>query len=168
MNNKILVAYGTRTGTTEEVAQAIGAILEENGAAVEVRNVKEVDDLQPYGAVVLGSAIRAGNLMPEVIKFVETHQEALDQMPVATFVVCATLQENTEENRETVAAYLDPLRKLVEPVEEGLFAGAIDRGKLSLPLRLILKAMKAGDGDWRDWDTIRAWAANVYPSLQQS
>jgi menaquinone-dependent protoporphyrinogen oxidase len=104
--------------------------------------------------------------MPEAVDFVETNQEALTQMPVAYFVVCATLQQDTEENRRTVAAYLDPLRQLVEPVKEGLFAGAIDRSKLPLPLRLILKAMKAGEGDWRDWDAIRAWAADVHSLLQ--
>ncbi len=165
MNEKMLVAYATRTGTTGEVAEAIGEVLEENGAVVDVRNVKDVDDLASYRAVVLGSAIRAGNLMPEAVKFVKANQEALRQMPVAYFVVCATLQEDTEENRQTVAAYLDPLRELVEPVEEGLFAGAIDSSKLSFPLRLILKVMKAEDGDWRDWDVIRAWAADVYSSL---
>jgi menaquinone-dependent protoporphyrinogen oxidase len=165
MNGKMLVAYATRTGTTEEVAQAIGEVLAENGAAVEVRNVKQVDDPRRYSALVLGSAIRAGNLMPEAIEFVEENQGTLGHMPLATFVVCATLQEDTEENRQVVSAYLDPLRELVEPVEEGLFAGAIDRDKLSLPLRVILKAMKAEDGDWRDWDAIRAWAADVYSAL---
>jgi menaquinone-dependent protoporphyrinogen oxidase len=142
-------------------------VLRENGAQVEVRNVKDVDNPASYRALALGSAIRAGNLMPEAVEFVKTHQEALDKMPVAYFVVCATLQEDTEENRRVVAAYLDPLRELVEPVGEGLFAGAIDRSKLALPLRLILKAVKAGEGDWRDWDAIRAWAADVYPLLSQ-
>jgi hypothetical protein len=60
--------------------------------------------------------------MPEALTFVKSNREALVQMPVATFVACATMQEDTEENRRTVAAYLDPLRELVEPVEEGLFA----------------------------------------------
>jgi menaquinone-dependent protoporphyrinogen oxidase len=166
MNDKMLVAYATRTRTTEEVARAIGEVLVENGATADVRNVKDVDDPPLYGAVVLGSAIRAGNLLPEAIKFVEQNQEALGQMPVAYFVVCATLQEDTEENRQVVSTYLSPLRQLVEPVKEGLFAGAIDRGKLSLPLRLMLKAMKADDGDWRDWHAIRAWAADVHSLLQ--
>ncbi len=165
MDQKTLVAYATRTGTTQEVAEVVGETLMENGVAVDVRNVKEVRDLEPYRAVVLGSAIRAGNLMPEALEFVETNREALAQMPVAYFVVCATMQEDTAENQRQVAAYLDPLREMVEPVKEGLFAGAIDFSKLSLPLRLILKVMKAEEGDWRDWGAIRAWAAELHALL---
>lgn len=165
MNEKLLVAYATRTGTTREVAETIGKVLKEKGATVDVQNAKEADDLTTYRAVVLGSAIRAGNLMPEAVEFVKANQKRLAQMPVAYFIVCATLREDTEENRREVAAYLDPLRELITPVEEGLFAGAIDRSKLSFPLRLILKAMKAEEGDWRDWDAIRAWADALYPAL---
>ena len=143
----------------------IGKVLKEKGAAIDVQNVKEADDLTAYRAVVLGSAIRAGNLMPEAVEFVKANQERLAQMPVAYFVVCATLREDTEETRREVAAYLDPLREIIEPVEERFFAGAIDRSKLSFPLRLVLKAMKAEEGDWRDWDAIRAWAADLYPAL---
>ncbi len=165
MNEKVLVTYATRTGTTQDVAVAIGEELETKGAKVDVKNAKEVEDLTAYRAVILGSAIRAGNLMPEAIEFVKANQEKLSQIPVAYFVVCATLREDTEENRQAVAAYLDPLREMIEPVEEGLFAGAIDRSKLSFPMRLVLKAMKAEEGDWRDWEAIRAWAAELYPAL---
>lgn len=161
MDQKTLVAYATRTGTTREVAEVVGEVLEDNGVAVDVRNVKDVSDLTSYRAVVLGSAIRAGNLMPEAVEFVKKNQEALGQTPVAYFVVCATMQKDTEENRRQVGAYLDPLRELIEPVQVGLFAGAIDRSKLSFPMRLMLKVMNAEEGDWRDWDAIRAWAVDL-------
>lgn len=166
MSGKILVAYATRTGTTKSVAEFIGEMLCKRGAAVEVTDVKSAGDAAQYRAAVLGSAIRAGKLMPEMLAFVEANQEQLEEMPLAAFIVCATLQEDTEEKRHEAAAYLDPLRALVEPDMEGFFAGAIDRSKLSLPLRLILRAMKAEDGDWRDWDAIRAWTARLPEGLK--
>jgi menaquinone-dependent protoporphyrinogen oxidase len=89
-------------------------------------------------------------------------------MPVACFLVCMTMKEDTEENRSTVAAYLDPVREKVpqvEPVDVGLFAGAMDYKKLPLPLRLVMKGMKAEEGDYRDWDAIRTWVDQVRPEL---
>jgi menaquinone-dependent protoporphyrinogen oxidase len=113
----------------------------------------------------VGSGIRAGQLLPHATKFVQKNREALSQVPVAYFVVCLTMKDDTEENRSTVAAYLDPLREVVEPVEVGLFAGAINPGKLSLPERMIMKAMKISEGDYRDWEAIRAWARALHPKL---
>lgn len=164
MSDKILVAYATAAGSTEEVAEAVGKALSDGGAAVDVRRAKEVTDVGGYRAVVLGTGIRAGQVYREAASFVETHQQALSQMSVAYFVVCSTLEENTEENRATASGYLDQLREkapAVEPVDKGLFAGAVDFKKLPLLLRLILKAMKKSEGDWRDWDAIRDWATNL-------
>ena len=164
MSGKILVAYATAAGSTGEVAEAIGKALADGGAAVDVRRAKEVADVSGYRAVVLGTGIRAGQVYREAASFAETHQQALSQMPVAYFVVCSTLGENTEENRATASAYLDQLQEkapAAKPVDKGLFGGVMDYGKLPLLLRLIIKAMKKPEGDWRDWDAIRAWATNL-------
>jgi len=121
-----------------------------------------------YRAVVVGTGIRAGQVYSEATAFLETHQQALSRAPVAYFVVCMTMKENTEENRRTVAAYLDPVREKapqVQPVDVGLFAGVMDHKRLSLPLKLIMKAMKRPEENCRDWDAIRAWAAGVRPAL---
>jgi menaquinone-dependent protoporphyrinogen oxidase len=135
---------------------------------VDVRLAKEMTDLSPYRAVVVGSGIRVGKWLPEAVQFVERHQEALRRMPVAYFLVCLTLKDDTEENRRTVAAYLDPLREQgpqVQPVDVGLFAGVMDYSKLSFMLRLMMKAMGSPEGDFRDWEAIRAWASQVRARL---
>ncbi len=54
VEDKILVAYASRAGSTGEVAEAIGQVLCEAGAAVDVRLAKGVTDLSPYRAVVEG------------------------------------------------------------------------------------------------------------------
>ena len=46
-------------------------------------------------------------------------------MPTALFLVCITIARDTERNRRAVSAYLEPVRMLVKPVAEGLFAGAL-------------------------------------------
>jgi menaquinone-dependent protoporphyrinogen oxidase len=165
MNEKILVAYASKCGSTGEVAEAIGQVFCDGGAETDVRLAKDMTDVSSYQAVVVGSAIRMGQWLPEAVKFVETHRDALNQMPVAYFTVCMTMQEDTEENRREAMGYLDPLCEIVQPRDVGLFAGAIDYSKMGFVFRLVIKAMKVPEGDFRNWDNIRAWAASARPLL---
>jgi len=61
LEDKILIAYTSRTGSTGEVAETIAQVLRREGVPVDVRRVQEVKDLTPYQAVLIGSAIRMGN-----------------------------------------------------------------------------------------------------------
>ena len=165
---KILVAYATKAGSTAEVAAEIGRVMESKGdCQVDVHPVGKVKEVGGYDAAIIGSAIRAGKWLPEATKFVEKHRDALSQVPLALFTVCLTLSEDTEENRRTVATYLDPMREVVQPVDVGLFAGVMDSSKLPFILRLMMKKMKSPEGDFRDWEAIRAWAGQVHDSLMQ-
>ncbi len=171
MSNKILVTYASRVGSTAGVAEAIGKTLSESGAEVEVCPMKDVTDLAPYHAVVAGSAIQAAQWLPEAMQFVQTHQATLTQKPFAAFLVCMTLaMPKADQYRSFVADFMKPVRALVKPVSEGLFAGALDidkipsfRDRLKFRLSVALGVWKAGDH--RDWAAIRAWAADLKPLL---
>ena len=168
MKKRILIVYGSRCGSTEGVAEAIGQILSKAGAKVDVRPVKDVADLSPYQALVVGSAIRMGKWLPEAVAFVKTHQDTLRRLPVAYFAVCLTMKDDTMENRRKASGFLDPVLKQfsqVKPVDIGLFAGAVDYKKLSFAYSLILKVKGAPEGDFRNWEAIRTWAADIHPAL---
>jgi menaquinone-dependent protoporphyrinogen oxidase len=164
MSNKILVAYASRAGATAGVAEAIGKTLSASGAQVDVRPMQDVNDLTPYQAVVAGSAIREGKWLPEAIQFVQTHKTELRRKPFAAFLVCMTLaMPGAEKYRQHVATWLEPVRALVRPVSEGLFAGALDIRKVPtfsqrMKFRLSVLFGVWSEGDHRDWDAIHAWA----------
>jgi menaquinone-dependent protoporphyrinogen oxidase len=164
MKKRILIAYATRCGSAGGVADAIGQVLSIGGAAVDVSLVKDVNNLSPYQAVIVGSAIRMGKWLPEAVDFVKTHQERLSRVPVAYFAVCMTMKDDMAENRRKALSYLDPVRKQfsqVKPVDIGLFAGAVDYKKLSFAYGLILKVKGVPEGDFRNWEAIQTWAAGV-------
>ena len=148
--------------STAEAAEAIGQVLRDGGLDVDVRSVKEAPDISGYNALVLGSAVWAGKPLPEATRFVTAQRDALARLPVAYFVLCDTLKEDTPENRERARGFVDPLVAVQAPVSVGLFAGARRFGKLYPLLRWLLKhVMRLAEGDWRDWDQIRAWAADL-------
>ncbi len=165
MSDRILVAYASRCGSTAEVAEAIGQVLCDAGMPVDVHPVKKVGDLGKYGAVILGTAIRAGQPLPEAVKFAQRNQQVLAQLPVAYFNVGAALVDDTPENREQAHQALAPLRAVREPLSEGLFAGKVDPARLPFIWRMLLSAMKTPVGDFRNWEAIRAWATEAAPSL---
>jgi len=162
---RVLVAYASLAGSTGEVAEAIGRVLCAGGAAMDVRRVQDVADPSEYRAVVLGSAIRMGRLLPEMVSFVEKNASVLQVMPTAYFVCCGILRDDTQENRDEASGYLDPVRQVVGPVGEGLFAGKIDYGTIAPLEANSLRMLEAPEGDWRDWEAIRAWAGELAPVL---
>jgi menaquinone-dependent protoporphyrinogen oxidase len=172
MSNKILVTYASRTGSTTGVAEVIGQTLADSGAEVEVRPMKEVTDLTPYRAVVAGSAIQDKQWLPEAMQFLQTHQASLTRKPLAVFLVCMTLAISNGKYRKHVADFMQPVRVLVKPVSEGLFAGVLDISKMPsfrdrLMFRLSVIFGVWSEGDHRDWDAIRAWAESIRPLLLQ-
>jgi menaquinone-dependent protoporphyrinogen oxidase len=168
MDKKVLVAYASKYGSTGGVADAIGKELCNRSAAVDVCMVKNIGDLTPYRGAVIGSAIYMGKWMPEAADFVKRNRGVLGQIAVAYFVVCMTMGQPTEDNRRKALAYLDPVLKevpQVKPVEIGTFAGALHYSNLSMPTKMIMKAKGAPEGDFRQWDVIRAWADGLCSPL---
>jgi menaquinone-dependent protoporphyrinogen oxidase len=159
--NRILVTYATRAGSTFEVAVVVAEALRAAGATVDVKYVAAVHEVKGYDAVVVGSAIRMGQWLPEAVEFVKAHRDALSHIPTAYFLVSGFLREDTPEMRQRALAYLDPVRKILEPISIGLFAGKMDYSKMDWTDRSIAEAVSSAQGDWRNWEAIRNWAHDL-------
>ena len=165
---KILVAYASRCGSTGGVAEAIGKVLCRSGAAVDVRLIEHVKDLAPYGAVVVGSAVRRGAWLYEAIDFVGKNRRALSRMPTAYFLTCLAMSRPGDQTRAVARSYMDSVIKTVpevRPRDMGLFAGALDYTKIRPFMRGIMRSKMAEkgikEGDYRDFAAVRAWAGGL-------
>lgn len=61
--------------------------------------------------------------------------------------------------------YLNALREIVKPRTTAVFAGKMDFNKLSILDRMIAKMVKSPQGDFRNWEAIRAWAESLATML---
>lgn len=168
MEKNVLVAYGSWAGSTGEIAEMIAEALQQEGFSASAEPAGSVKDLSPFTAVVLGSAIHAGQLHSDVHAFMKRHNDALSGMPVAYFVACLGMKDSTAENIKEAETYLNILHEKypeVKPVSQGQFAGALEYKKLSWIFRTILKMMKAEEGDYRDPEAIRGWAKELAAKL---
>jgi len=195
MTKKLLVAYSTNSGSTAQVATAVGEVLAQNGTAVDVRPIKEIGAVAGYDAVVVGGPMILG-WHREARAFLKRHKAALSQVPVAYFMTALSLTDTGEtglngvpvyqdprlaqppknpdklgfkERFATVESYLGPALKSapqVKPVSVAFFKGKLEYTKLNILQQLfVMLVIGATPGDFRDWEAIRAWAAGLQPLL---
>jgi menaquinone-dependent protoporphyrinogen oxidase len=164
MTPQILITYATRAGSTAEIASEIGQTLEKNGLNVEIKPVRQVASLSGYQTVLLGSPIRMGSWLPEMVKFIQAHQAALNALPTALFTVHMLNVGEDESSRTARTAYVAPVRTLLPNAQQAFFTGRMDFSRLSLLDRFIAKMVKAVESDQRDWNAIQQWAQTL--SLQ--
>jgi menaquinone-dependent protoporphyrinogen oxidase len=152
----VLVAYGTKHGSTREVAEAIASTLRELGNDVAVRPAREVDEVAPYDAVVIGGSLYMGRWHPDARRFVKRHHAELASRPVAVFAMGprTTAKNDVAESRTQLGHALADVSD-VEPVATAIFGGVVDPKRLRFPLNRLPAT------DARDWDAIRHWAVEV-------
>jgi menaquinone-dependent protoporphyrinogen oxidase len=162
MQTSVLVTYSTRSGSTQEVAEAIGETLREADFSVDVRRLPFAGGLGSYQAVVLGAPLYMFRWHKDALGFLGRHREALQGLPVAVFALGPF--NDVEKEWRDVRAQLDKaLAKFpwLAPVAVEVFGGKFDPAKLGFPYTLIPAMKKLPASDIRDWDAIRGWAEGL-------
>ena len=171
-NTNVLVAYDSKLGSTAEVAKFMGSVLSEQGASIEVKPLSEVDNLETYDSVIIGSAIRYDRWLPDATAFVRENKTTLCNVRVSFFFTCLTLAKPTPAAVLKAEGYADKLRSIapdVKPTAVGGFAGVLQFARTPWPARLALRILSittgVKEGDYRDWKAIRSWTlSQLQPS----
>jgi menaquinone-dependent protoporphyrinogen oxidase len=159
---RVLVVAASKHGSTAEIATALGQALAHRGIAATVADAGDVADIEEYDAVVLGSAVYAGRWQKSARELAETHGDFLVKRPVWLFSSGPVGDPpKPEEDPVDVAQ----ITAIVGAREHRAFAGRIDKSRLGLAEKAIVKALKVPEGDWRDFDAVAAWAGEIADSL---
>lgn len=169
MTQRILIAYATKYGSTAGIARKIGDVLQAAGLIVDVQPADAVRDVTPYDAVILGSAVYAGQWRKEAVSLLEKQEQALAERPVWLFSSGPTGEGDPVEQMKgwTFPEAQRPIADRIQPRGIAFFHGDIDMDKLNFGEKLLVKGIRAPTGDFRDWEMITAWAQDVAEALKQ-
>ena len=172
----VLVAYATRHGATAGIAERIAAGLCHSGVTARALPVSAVHDVRDYDAVVLGGAAYLYHWHKDATDFARSYRVALRERPVWLFSSGPLGTDLVDKDGAEVLQTCRPkefqeLSALVRARGAQVFFGAYDpharRTTVSERVFALLPAAKAGlpAGDFRDWATIDAWAAQIAAAL---
>jgi menaquinone-dependent protoporphyrinogen oxidase len=161
----VLLAYATRFGSTQEVAETVAATLREGGLEVDLQPMQDVKSLDGCDAVVLGAAIYNAKWHADAHQFLSQYQEALSQRPVVIFAL-GPLSPSEAAKRNSRRQLDVELAKYpwLKPVAVEIFAGKYDPTKPGMGFFDRFVPAR----DVRNWDAIRTWASALPARLQDS
>lgn len=163
---RVLVTAASRHGSTSDIARAIGDGLRARGLDVELRPIDAVDTLDGYDAVILSSAIYLGRWLRPAVEFAHINAAALDGVPVWLFSSGPVGRSPGGENPEP--AGIAELVGLLDARDHRLFAGRLDRGRLGIAERAVLRLVRGSYEDDRDWRAIDEFAGEITASLDNA
>ncbi|OPY31368.1 MAG: protoporphyrinogen oxidase [Methanomassiliicoccales archaeon PtaU1.Bin124] len=179
---RALVAYGSKYGSTKEIAERIAKNLREGGMTVDLKNVTEEKvTAGGYDLAVVGSGIYAGKWMKPVLKFLQDGSPELSKGKVALFACCMDAAD-PKANKDAVKRYIADVQAGMPGLKvasSATFAGVVDFNKYGFVVKKIMKSIyvkrneeagspeKADEIDWtktrdyRDWNAIDAWSKDL-------
>ncbi len=173
----VLVAYASKHGATQEIAERIADRLRSYGLESVAKPVTASGDLNGYSAFVIGSAVYLGSWMKDATAFFQRHRDVLAERPVWLFSsgplgTSPTDDAGHELKTEALPKQTQDLDVAIAPREHRVFFGVLDPATLGLAERAMRK-LPAGrqllpEGDFRDWSEIEAWADGIATVLTQS
>ena len=158
---KILVAYATRRGDVEGLADLLGADLRYLSHDVAVLPARAVTDLTHYGAVVLGAAVYDGAWHKEAVDFIDKVAHDLDRRPTWLFAARPLTEDNLVELSQPIAEMYQSAAR-VHAVSTKVFDARTHN-----PESLYQGPMPYGRraGDWRDAQAVDRWAHEIAHEL---
>ena len=167
MESRILVGYSSKYGATAEIAEKIGEALRQSGLQVEVLPVKNVKDLTPYKAFIVGSALYMFQWRADAMSFLKNYWKILAERPTWIFSSGPMGKGDPAEQvkDQSFQKKLEPVLAQIKPRGVTVFHGALNMNKLNFLERAIMKKMPDQQGDSRDWNMINAWAKQIAAEL---
>ncbi|SHN78365.1 menaquinone-dependent protoporphyrinogen oxidase [Geodermatophilus obscurus] len=163
---RVLVTAASRHGSTHGIAEALARRLRETagdrGLTAAALHAENRPDPAAFDAVVLGSAVYHGSWLEPARDLAHRHAAVLRARPLWLFSSGPIGEPPYPPDEPYDAA---TLTRLLVPRGHQVFPGRLEPTLLTAPERAVVTAMRAPVGDFRDWDAVRSWAAEIATAL---
>lgn len=134
---KVLIAYGTRHGSTRACAEKLGDLIEGEVDLLKLEKGTTVE-FSSYDLVIIGSPVYTGRLLREVDRFLRSHSAGLEGKPVGLYICCITPLHEAEKYLTT----LYPSNLVSRACARGIFGGTFDFSAMNPVERLMIRRVK--------------------------
>ncbi len=176
---KVLVVYGSRWGSTEEISKELAKLMNENGIETELLNVEEIKSrdyppFEEFDGILIGSGIRISKWVKSVRKFLKKYSEDINANmdTIGAFVSCGEggdQEMRAQAKEKYVKEVLESYGVKVDIYEA--LGGRIDLTEESNLGKMARKMMNMAakddpnlhaneKNDTRDWERIRDFGIN--------
>jgi menaquinone-dependent protoporphyrinogen oxidase len=165
---RVLVVVASRHGSTAEIAERLARSLAEcpagrtTGLSAVAFPAQQRPDPAPFEAVLLGSAVYAGNWLDSAREYAASYAGLLRDRPVWLFSSGPIGEAPFPPDEPYDAA---PVAAITQARGHRVFPGRLDVARLGFGERAMVTAMRAPVGDFRDWAAIDAWAADIAATI---
>jgi menaquinone-dependent protoporphyrinogen oxidase len=161
----ILVAYGSKHGSTREIAERIGAQLREAGHAADVVPADAVLDVTPYGAVVLGSAVYMRRWSHEASRLLKHSAPLLAERETWLFSSGPVGEVDAKAEKWATPKLVEKMTPKIGAHDHMVFGGRVPPDPSNFVERAMARDTPAELQDIRDWAAIDDWAAGIARTL---
>ena len=168
---RILVTYGTKYGSTAEIAARVGQRFADAGFDTDVLHANLGIHVAKYDGFVVGSPMYAGTWLPDPSLLLVVNKEHVATPPVALFSVGMIDVKHPGKLREehdawVGKAFVDEGIEL-NVVATGVFNGYYSLRNLPWWMRFVESILRVTPrGDHRDWERIERWSDETAQTMR--
>ncbi|MBN2874803.1 MAG: hypothetical protein JXM71_06890 [Spirochaetales bacterium] len=161
----ILVAFWTKTGTTQEYAAVLAQALRDGGHTVDVKPFDQAASPDGYDAIVLGAPINGMRPVPALTAYIAANAAALSQRPTALFAVSYMYGKSGKGWTSAMAKGVASAAATMGAKLHTIVPGKIDAPMPGL-MRVMFGVPKDLPLDRRDPAAMQTWATEVAALLR--
>ena len=162
----VLVAFASKHGATEEIAERVAEELRRCGIDVDLRPADAVREVEGYEAIVLGSAVYMGRWRPEARELLRRAARTLAERDLWLFSSGPVGKAAADPAKATPPGVAKVVARL-RARDHMVFGGRVPDEPQGPVARAVVRKFPADQSrDSRDWEVIGRWARGIAAAVR--